>query len=186
MIEINNLHASLTDEDKPILKGLNLTIKPGEVHAIMGPNGSGKSTLANVLSGRDGYTVTDGSATFQGKDLFELEPEERAALGLFLAFQYPVEIPGVNNSYFLRTALNSQRKQQGLSDVDAIDFLTLVREKLAMVKMDEKFLEEIRRQERALNEPDESDAEDDQHAQPVAEPTVAPPSGQTTLFGGDA
>ena len=136
----------ISSEDKEILKGVNLTINPGEVHAIMGPNGSGKSTLANVLSGRAGYEITQGSIQFLGEDLTALEPEERAILGLFLAFQYPVEIPGVNNSYFLKAALNTIRKKQGKEELDAIDFLMLVKEKLKLVEMSENFLQ------RAINE----------------------------------
>ena len=113
MLKINNLHVSLEDEDKEILKGVDLTVDAGKVHAIMGPNGSGKSTLSYVLSGKEGYNVTDGSVELNGDDIMELEPEERAALGLFLAFQYPIEIPGVGNMTFLRTALNAQRKARG-------------------------------------------------------------------------
>lgn len=138
MLKIENLHANVGE--KAILKGVNLTINPGEVHAIMGPNGSGKSTLANVLSGRDGYTITAGSVEFQGQDLLALSPEERALLGIFLAFQYPVEIPGVTNIYFLKTALNTQRKLRGLPELDAMDFIDLVKSKLAQLKMDEKLL----------------------------------------------
>lgn len=139
MLKINKLHAKVEGE-KDILKGIGLTVNPGEVHAIMGPNGSGKSTLANVLSGREGYSVTDGQVDFEGDDLLALSPEERAAKGVFLAFQYPVEIPGVNNSYFLRTALNSIRKQRGEEELDAFDFLSMVKEKLKHVDMDEAFL----------------------------------------------
>ncbi len=139
MLKINNLHAKVEGE-KDILKGIGLTVNPGEVHAIMGPNGSGKSTLANVLSGREGYCVTNGQVDFEGDDLLALSPEERAAKGVFLAFQYPVEIPGVNNSYFLRTALNSIRKQRGEEELDAFDFLAMVKEKLKHVDMDEAFL----------------------------------------------
>jgi Fe-S cluster assembly ATP-binding protein len=117
MLKIENLHARIGD--KEILKGLSLDVKPGEVHAIMGPNGAGKSTLGNVLAGRDGYEVTEGSVQFDGVDLLELEPEARAAAGLFLAFQYPVEIPGVNNTYFLRAALNAQRKARGEAELDS-------------------------------------------------------------------
>ena len=129
MLEIKNLHVKLEEEDKAILKGVDLSVKAGEVHAIMGPNGSGKSTLSYVLSGRDGYEVTEGSALLDGADLMEMEPEERAAAGLFLAFQYPVEIPGVGNMTFLRTALNAQRKARGQDEVSAADFLKLVRQK---------------------------------------------------------
>jgi Fe-S cluster assembly ATP-binding protein len=138
MLEIKNLHASVDGKD--ILKGINLTVKPGEVHAIMGPNGAGKSTLSNVLAGRDGYEITQGSVTFQDEDLLALEAEERARRGVFLAFQYPVEIPGVSNIYLLKAALNAVRTHQGLEELDAMDFLTLVREKLKLVKMDEDFM----------------------------------------------
>ncbi|MFT4792770.1 MAG: Fe-S cluster assembly ATP-binding protein [Paracoccaceae bacterium] len=140
MLEIRNLHVKLEDEDKAILKGVNLTVEAGKVHAIMGPNGSGKSTLSYVLSGRGGYEVTDGSATLLGEDLLDLDPEERAALGLFLAFQYPVEIPGVGNMTFLRTALNSQRKARGEDEVSAADFLKFVREKAKALKMPPEML----------------------------------------------
>ncbi len=129
MVEIKNLHVSLEEEDKQILKGVNLTVEAGTVHAIMGPNGSGKSTLSYVLSGKGGYVVTDGSAQLEGADLLEMKPEERAAAGLFLAFQYPVEIPGVGNMTFLRTAVNSQRKARGEEPLTAGDFLKLVRER---------------------------------------------------------
>lgn len=138
MLEIKNLHASI--DNTPILKGINLTINAGEVHAIMGPNGSGKSTLASVLAGRSEYEISDGSVTFNGKDLFELEIEERAREGLFLAFQYPQEIPGVNNVYLLKAAVNAIRKHRGLDEYDAYDFLSLVREKVKFMEMDEKFL----------------------------------------------
>ena len=140
MLKINNLHAELEDGGKPILKGVNLTIGAGEVHAIMGPNGSGKSTLSYVLSGREGYVVTEGSATLEGRNLLEMEPEERAAAGLFLAFQYPVEIPGVGNMTFLRTALNAQRKARGQSEVSAGDFLKLVRDKAKRLQIDADML----------------------------------------------
>lgn len=149
MLEIKNLHVTIQDEKqhtKPILRGVNLNIKPGEVHAIMGPNGSGKSTLANVLAGRSEYDVTDGSATLHGEDLLALEPEDRAARGLFLAFQYPTEIPGVNNMYFLRSALNSLRKRNNLPPLDAADFLVLIKNKIKEVGLDEAFLH------RAVNE----------------------------------
>ncbi|MHA3915032.1 Fe-S cluster assembly ATPase SufC [Halovulum sp. GXIMD14793] len=140
MLKINNLHVKLEEEDKVILKGVDLKVEAGKVHAIMGPNGSGKSTLSYVLSGRDGYEVTDGSATLQGEDILELEPEERAAIGLFLAFQYPVEIPGVGNMTFLRTALNGQRKARGQEELNAADFLKMVREKAAKLKIDADML----------------------------------------------
>ena len=140
MLEIRNLHVKLEDEDKPILKGVDLTIRAGEVHAIMGPNGSGKSTLSYVLSGRDGYSVTDGSATLAGESLLDMEPEERAAAGLFLAFQYPVEIPGVGNMTFLRTAVNAQRKARGEPEMSAGEFLKVVREKAKALKIDAEML----------------------------------------------
>ena len=138
MLEIRNLHATV--DDREILKGIDLVVPDGEVHAIMGPNGSGKSTLSYVLSGRDGYEVTDGSATLEGAELLEMEPEERAAAGLFLAFQYPVEIPGVGNMTFLRTALNAQRKSRGQDELSAGDFLKLVREKAKTLKIDAEML----------------------------------------------
>jgi len=138
MLEIKNLHASVGD--KEILRGINLTVNPGEVHAIMGPNGAGKSTLSNVLAGRDGYEITQGEIIYKGEDLIALAAEERAQRGVFLAFQYPVEIPGVSNVYLLKAALNAVRKYQGLDELDAMDFLALVRSKLELVKMDEKFL----------------------------------------------
>jgi len=138
LLEIKNLHATVAGRE--ILKGIDLTINAGEVHAIMGPNGSGKSTLAQVLSGRDLYPVTEGSITYDGKDLLELSPEDRAREGVFMAFQYPVEIPGVSNLYFLKGALNAVRKHQGLPDLDAMDFMALVREKIALMEMDEDLL----------------------------------------------
>ena len=138
MLKVNDLHVRV--DGKQILNGLNLEVKPGEVHAIMGPNGSGKSTLVQVLAGRDGYEVTQGSATYLGKDLLSLPPEERAREGVFLAFQYPVEIPGVNNVYLLKAALNAARKHRGLPEVDAFEFLSLVREKMKLMQMDESFL----------------------------------------------
>ena len=134
MLKITNLHANI--DGKEILKGLNLEVKPGEVHAIMGPNGSGKSTLANVLAGREEYEVTEGSVTYLAEDLLELAPEERAWKGIFLAFQYPVEIPGVSNMTFLRTALNETRKANGLEELGGKDFLVLVRERAKLVEMD--------------------------------------------------
>ena len=140
MLEIKNLHVKLEDEDKQILKGVNLTVEAGKVHAIMGPNGSGKSTLSYVLSGRDGYEVTDGEATLDGADLLDLEPEERAAAGLFLAFQYPVEIPGVGNLTFLRTAVNAQRKARGEEELSSADFLKVVRERAKTLKIDADML----------------------------------------------
>jgi Fe-S cluster assembly ATP-binding protein len=138
MLEIKDLKASTGET--PILNGLSLSVKPGEVHAIMGPNGSGKSTLAQVIAGHEDYVVTGGSVTYKGKDLLELEPEERAREGIFLGFQYPVEIPGVNNAYLLKAALNAKRKHQGQSEVDAFEFLKLAKEKMAMLGMDPKFL----------------------------------------------
>jgi len=138
MLTIKNLHASV--DGKEILRGLDLEVKPGEVHAIMGPNGSGKSTLAHVLAGRDGYEVTEGAARFGDDDLLALSPEERAQLGVFLAFQYPVELPGVNNSVFLRTALNAIRKARGEPELDAVAFLRLMREKLKLVNLREDLL----------------------------------------------
>ena len=134
MLKIENLHASVAD--KPILKGLSLTINAGEIHAIMGPNGAGKSTLSYVLGGRPGYEVTDGSATFDGADLLDMEPHQRAAAGLFLGFQYPVEIPGVSNVQFLREALNAQRRGRGEEPLSGGEFLKVAREKAALLKMD--------------------------------------------------
>ncbi|MCX8072418.1 MAG: Fe-S cluster assembly ATPase SufC [Candidatus Binatia bacterium] len=138
MLEIRNLHVAV--DGTPILRGINLVIHRGEVHAIMGPNGSGKSTLCYVLAGREGYTVTDGEVLYDGRDLLAMSPEERARAGLFLAFQYPVEIPGVANMYFLRTALNAVRKARGLEPIDAMDFLQLVRDKAKLVGIDERLL----------------------------------------------
>ncbi len=144
MLEIKNLHATVGG--KAILKGVNLTIEAGEVHAIMGPNGAGKSTLGNVIAGREGYEVTQGEVLFKGKNLLELESEERACEGIFLAFQYPVEIPGVNNTYFLRAALNAQRKYRGEPELDSMQFLKLVREKLEILQIGDDLLH------RAVNE----------------------------------
>jgi len=138
MLKIENLHARVEESD--ILRGLDLEVNAGEVHAIMGPNGSGKSTLAHILAGRDDYEVTDGSITYKGQDLLALEPEERAHEGVFLAFQYPVEIPGVNNVYLLKAALNAKRKHQGLDEVDTVDFLTAVKAKMKTMGMPESFL----------------------------------------------
>jgi Fe-S cluster assembly ATP-binding protein len=144
MLSIHNLHASI--DEKKILKGINLEIKPGEVHAIMGPNGSGKSTLASVLAGREDYQVTEGSVEFAGKDLLELSPEDRAGEGLFLAFQYPVEIPGLSTTNFIKTAVNEVRKYRGEESLDAVAFLKLMKEKMAMVNIDQTLLS------RSLNE----------------------------------
>jgi Fe-S cluster assembly ATP-binding protein len=138
MLQINNLHVRV--DDKPILRGINLTVNAGEVHAVMGPNGSGKSTLAHVLAGRDGYTVTQGEVRYMDRDLLALPPEERAREGVFLAFQYPVDIPGVANIYLLKAALNAQRRHRGESELDAMDFLELVKAKLALMGMDEGLL----------------------------------------------
>jgi Fe-S cluster assembly ATP-binding protein len=138
MLEIKNLHAEVAG--KPILRGIDLIVRPGETHAIMGPNGSGKSTLSHVLAGREGYTVTDGSVTFNGRSLLELEPEERAGEGVFLAFQYPVEIPGVNNTYMLKAALNGIRAYRGEPELSAVDFLKLVKARVKAVGLDEGLL----------------------------------------------
>ena len=144
MLKITNLHASVAG--KPILKGLSLEVQAGEVHAIMGPNGAGKSTLGYVLAGREGYEVTAGEVLYQGKNLLELAPQERACAGIFLAFQYPVEIPGVNNTYFLRAALNAQRKYRGQPELDSMEFLRLVREKLEILHISDDLMH------RAVNE----------------------------------
>jgi Fe-S cluster assembly ATP-binding protein len=138
LLEIRNLHAEIGGRE--ILRGIDLTVNPGEVHAIMGPNGSGKSTLAQVLAGRDIYQVTQGEVLFDGRDLLELSPEDRAREGIFMAFQYPVEIPGVSNLYFLKAALNTVRKHRGLSELDAMDFLTMVKEKMALMEMDDSLM----------------------------------------------
>ena len=144
MLKIKNLHASI--EGTPILKGINLEVKPGEVHAIMGPNGSGKSTLASVLAGREEYDVTDGEVSFKGKNLLDLSPEDRAREGVFLAFQYPIEIPGVSSTNFLRTAVNQVRAYRGLESLDAVKFLSIMKEKMKLVEIDQKLLS------RSLNE----------------------------------
>lgn len=144
MLKITNLHANVAG--KEILKGLDLEVKGGEIHAIMGPNGAGKSTLGNVLAGREGYEVTQGEVIFNGKNLLEMEPEKRACEGVFLAFQYPVEIPGVNNTYFLRAALNAQKKYRGEPELDSVGFLRLVREKLKVLQIGDELLH------RAVNE----------------------------------
>jgi len=144
MLEVKDLQVRV--EDKEILKGISLSVGKGEIHAIMGPNGSGKSTFAGVLAGRDGYEITGGSVTYNGSDLLELEPEERACAGIFLAFQYPVEIPGVSNMYFLRAALNSMRKSRGEEELDAVDFITLVKQRMKDLHMDDAMLK------RAVNE----------------------------------
>jgi Fe-S cluster assembly ATP-binding protein len=138
LLEIKNLHAQV--EGQEILKGVDLVVKPGEIHAIMGPNGSGKSTLAQVLAGKEEYEVTEGEILYKGQDLLEMAPEERAREGIFMAFQYPVEIPGVSNVYFLKAALNAIRTHRGLEEMDAMDFLVYVREKMKVVKMDEALL----------------------------------------------
>ena len=139
LLEVKDLKVRV--EEKAILKGVNLTVRPGEVHAIMGPNGSGKSTFARALSGHPGYEVTGGEVLFNGKDLLDMDPDERAREGVFMAFQYPVEIPGVNNAYFLKAALNAKRKHQGLDELDAIDFMKVVKEKLKVLHIDDAMLQ---------------------------------------------
>jgi Fe-S cluster assembly ATP-binding protein len=139
MLQVKNLKVRV--EDREILKGINLTVKKGEVHAIMGPNGSGKSTLARALSGHPGYEVTEGQVLYNGQDLLDMDPDERARAGLFMAFQYPVEIPGVNNAYFLKAALNAKRKHEGLDELDAMDFMKLVKEKLKVLHVDDSMLQ---------------------------------------------
>src|SRR5512135_1274810 len=138
MLDIRNLHAEVGG--KEILRGIDLTVRAGEVHAIMGPNGSGKSTLAHVLSGRENYQVTGGTVSYNGRDLLAMSPEERAREGIFLAFQYPVEIPGVSTTYFLKAALNAVRKHRGLEELDAMEFLALIKEKLKLVEMDQALI----------------------------------------------
>ncbi len=140
LLDIDNLHVKLEDEDREILRGLSLSVKPGEVHAIMGPNGSGKSTLSYVLSGREGYEVTEGAVTYKGEDLLEMPPEERAAKGVFLAFQYPIEIPGVATMQFLKVALNAQRKARGEKELSTPDFMRLVKEKAAKLNVSQDML----------------------------------------------
>ena len=144
MLEVRNLKVRV--EDKEILRGVNLTVNTGEVHAIMGPNGSGKSTFARAIAGHPGYEVTEGTILYKGQDLLEMDPDERARDGVFMAFQYPVEIPGVNNAYFLKAALNAKRKQQGLDELDAMDFMALVKEKLKVLHIEDSMLQ------RAVNE----------------------------------
>ncbi|MCB0509258.1 MAG: Fe-S cluster assembly ATPase SufC [Chitinophagales bacterium] len=144
MLKITNLHASI--DDKEILKSFNIEVKPGEIHAIMGPNGTGKSTLANVITGRDSYDISEGSIIFKGEEILELSPDERARLGIFLAFQYPVEIPGVSTTNFMKAAINERRKHQGLDPMKAAEFLKLMKEKMALVEIDQKFMS------RSLNE----------------------------------
>lgn len=141
MLEIRNLHASVAEEGKEILKGIDLTIRPGEVHAIMGPNGSGKSTLANIIAGRDSYEITDGTITYLGEDLAEMEPEERAHKGVFLAFQYPVEIPGVSNTYFLRAAVNAKRVANCEEEIDALNFMKFIRERVKLLGLKDDLLQ---------------------------------------------
>jgi Fe-S cluster assembly ATP-binding protein len=140
MLEIKNLHASVAEDGKEILRGINLSVKPGEVHAIMGPNGSGKSTLANILAGRDDYEVTSGSIEYKGEDLIELDPEDRAHKGVFLAFQYPVEIPGVSNTYFLRAALNAKREANGEPEMGSMEFMKYIREKVKQLGLKDELL----------------------------------------------
>ncbi len=138
MLKINNLYANI--DGKEILKGLNLEVKPGEIHAIMGPNGAGKSTLASILAGKEGYEINEGTITFEDKDIMDMAPEERAKEGIFLAFQYPVEIPGVSNANFMKASVNEVRKHRNIEPLDAIDFLSLMKEKAALVEIDKSFL----------------------------------------------
>lgn len=146
LLEIKNLHARVEETGAEILKGIDLTVNPGEVHAVMGPNGSGKSTLANVLAGKEDYEVTEGSVLYKGKDLLEMEPHERACEGLFMAFQYPVEIPGISNTYFLKAAVNAIRKYHGQEELDAAEFLKIIKEKSRIIEMPKNLLD------RPLNE----------------------------------
>ena len=141
MLEIKNLHARVAEDEREILRGLDLVVKPGEVHAIMGPNGSGKSTLANVIAGRETYEVTEGSITLDGEDLLEMEPDARAHAGVFMAFQYPVEIPGVSNTYFLRAALNAKRKARGEDELDSLSFMQMIKEKIGLLSLPQDLLQ---------------------------------------------
>ena len=150
MLEVTNLKVRV--EDKLILRGINLSVKAGEVHAIMGPNGSGKSTFARALAGHPGYEIVEGAVVYQGKDLLDMDPDERAREGVFMAFQYPVEIPGVNNAYFLKAALNAKRKHQGLEELDAMDFMAIVREKSKILDVDEKMMQRAVNQRFSKNE----------------------------------
>jgi Fe-S cluster assembly ATP-binding protein len=141
MLEIKNLHARVAEDEREILRGIDLVVKPGEVHAIMGPNGSGKSTLANVIAGRETYEVTEGSITLDGEDLLEMETDARAHAGVFMAFQYPVEIPGVSNTYFLRAALNAKRKARGEDELDSLTFLQMIKEKIGLLSLPQDLLQ---------------------------------------------
>ncbi len=141
MLEIKNLHARVAEDEREILRGIELSVKPGEVHAIMGPNGSGKSTLANVIAGRETYEVTEGELVLDGEDMLEMEPDARAHAGVFMAFQYPVEIPGVSNTYFLRAALNAKRKALGLDELDSLEFMMMIKEKIALLSLPNDLLQ---------------------------------------------
>lgn len=141
MLEIKNLHARVAEEEREILRGIDLVVRPGEVHAIMGPNGSGKSTLANVIAGRETYEVTDGSINLDGEDLLEMEPDARAHAGVFMAFQYPVEIPGVSNTYFLRAAVNAKRKARGEDELDSLSFMQMIKEKINLLSLPQDLLQ---------------------------------------------